>query len=148
MYLLIVVWLQIYASCAAVLQAYLSLIPEQYLTGKALTSTIQEPCSVTSDESDICAKYAYLNLPRQGVYTIELEGAERSNSALFDRSKYPSLNINGAILLRYEQVTVAIWCLMWMMFVMLNLASQCAIFILRINKSRVCICMFLFCFLS
>ena len=66
---------------------------------------IQEPCSV-HDSSTPCLKYTYLSVPRKGVVTIELESMRGSGGELFDQAKYPSLNINGAVLLRFQQVGI------------------------------------------
>eukprot|EP00112_Aurelia_sp_Birch-Aquarium-sp1_P013410 Seg2845.2 transcript_id=Seg2845.2/GoldUCD/mRNA.D3Y31 product="Laminin-like protein epi-1" protein_id=Seg2845.2/GoldUCD/D3Y31 len=81
---------------------YISLIPESYLTGKSLISEITEPCTVFSS-SKPCVRYSYLEVPRKDVYTLELEGTGRQNAEVLDRSTYPTLNFNGAVIIRRAQ---------------------------------------------
>ena len=82
----------------------MSFIPESYLTGKSLISDITKPCTVFSSTKP-CVRYSYLEVPRKDVYTLELEGSGRQNAEVLDRSAYPTLNLNGAVIIRREQVS-------------------------------------------
>ncbi|XP_065062458.1 laminin-like protein epi-1 isoform X2 [Rhopilema esculentum] len=78
---------------------YVSLIPQSYLKGDKLVTVARLPCTVFGN-SEPCVKYSYLSIPRRDFYTIEVESTGRQDAEMLDRSLYPSLNINGAILLR------------------------------------------------
>ena len=85
------------------LQDYISLIPKSYLRGDKLVTVARLPCTVFGN-SEACVKYSYLSIPRKDFYTIEIESTGRQDAEMLDRSLYPSLNINGAILLRNNKV--------------------------------------------
>eukprot|EP00795_Rhopilema_esculentum_P007556 gene7556-13341_t len=82
---------------------YVSLIPQSYLKGDKLVTVARLPCTVFGN-SEPCVKYSYLSIPRRDFYTIEVESTGRQDAEMLDRSLYPSLNINGAILLRNNKV--------------------------------------------
>ena len=87
----------------SIFQNYISFIPESYLSGKSLTSEMTEPCTVFTSTKP-CVRYSYLEVPRKDVYTLELEGTGRQNAEMLDRSTYPALNLNGAVIIRRDQV--------------------------------------------
>ena len=81
----------------------MSLIPSSYLTGQPLRLQVESPCSVFGNKEH-CVRYAYVGIPRRDIYSIELEGTGRKEAEVLDQSKYPALNINGAVVIRRDQV--------------------------------------------
>eukprot|EP00794_Sanderia_malayensis_P004597 gene4597-5200_t len=81
---------------------HIYLIPEDYLSGRSLKSTITSPCTVANSFKP-CIKFNYMNLQKQGIISLELEAFRNTGAMLFNGASYPSLNMDGAIIFHLEQ---------------------------------------------